>query len=271
VPAKGAGVPETGAVAFAVKPRATVSGSVLRMPAGQLRVSVRSSARKVRLTWRTAAKRTRSATIRIRRGAGGATLRRGSSRVRARALATRRLRASAPVRLRPNPWRSDVDGNGTADYRYDGDGDGRYEMVLFDDDRNGRFETIFLDAGAMSGLFKDADGDGYLETVGLDADRDGRLERIFFDGDRDGYPEWQCLDLVGPDGLAETWVDARAPSGNPGQDRAAGELMVQNIVTLNQLRQLDPWSAGYVPYDPAPSLLRSGDIGPPSVTAGSWP
>ena len=40
------------------------------------------------------------------------------------------------------------------------------------------------------------------------------------------------------------------------QDRAANDLMVQNIVALNQLRQLDPWSTAYIPYNPAPSLLR---------------
>jgi hypothetical protein len=107
--------------------------------------------------------------------------------------------------------------------------------------------------------FQDANQDGYFETVALDADRDGRPERLFYDGDRDGYPEWQSLDLVGPDALADTWVDARVPSGNLQQDRAANDLMVQNIVRLNQLRQLDPWSTGYIPYSAAPSLLRPYD------------
>lgn len=142
---------------------------------------------------------------------------------------------------------------------YDWDSDGRYEAVLFDDDRNGRFERIFLDAGITTGLIQDANQDGYFETVALDADRDGRPERLFYDGDRDGYPEWQCLDLVGPDALADTWVDTRVPSGNLQQDRAANDLMVQNIVRLNQLRQLDPWSTGYIPYSAAPSLLRPYD------------
>ena len=191
-----------------------VSGSFLGLPSGQLSVSVRSSARRVRLTWRSAANRTRSTTVRIRRGAGTATLAEGSSHVVARALATPRLRRSARVRLRPNPWLSDVDGNGIVDYSYDGDADGRYAAVLFDDDRNGRFERIFLDAGTTTGLIQDANQDkGHFESVALDADRDGRPERLFYDGDRDGYPEWQCLDLVGPDGLADTWVDTRVPLG----------------------------------------------------------
>ena len=90
----------------------------------------------------------------------------------------------------------------------------------------------------------------------MDADRDGHAERMYYDGDRDGYPEFQCLDAIGPDGLADTWFDTRVSSGNPQQDGAANDLMVQNIVALNQLRQLDPWSTAYIPYDPAPSLLR---------------
>ena len=252
-------VSRAGATAFAVKPRAVVSGSSLHLQSGQLRVSVKSNARRVRLTWRTAANRTRSTTVRIREGAGTATLAGGSSRVVARALATPRLRPSVRLRLRSNPWLSDMDGNGIVNFSYDMDSDGRYEAILFDDDRNGRFEVIFLDAGTTSGLIKDANQDGYFETVALDADRNSRLERLFYDGDGDGYPEWQCLDLVGPDGLADTWVDTRVPSGNLQQDRAANDLMVENIVRMNQLRQLDPWSTGYIPYSPAPSLLRPYD------------
>ena len=256
---EGGAASHAGATAFEVKPRAVVSGSFLHLPSGELRVSVGSGARRVLLTWRSAANRSRLTTVRIRGGAGTATLAEGSSRVVARALATPRLRRSARVRLRPNPWPSDVDGNGIVDYSFDGDSDGRYEAVLFDDDRNGRFERIFLDAGITTGLILDANQDGYFETVVLDADRDGRPERLFYDGDRDGYPEWQCLDLVGPDALADTWVDTRVPSGNLQQDRAANDLMVQNIVGLNQLRQLDPWSTGYIPYSAAPSLLRPDD------------
>jgi hypothetical protein len=247
------------AAAYTLEERAVVSGSFLRLSSGQLRVSVWSGAARVRLTWRTAFNRTRSTTIRLRAGAGAAVLAAGSSHVVARALATRRMGPSVRVRLRPNPLLSDVDGNGTLDYRYDGDSDGRYEAVLFDDDRNGRFETIFLDAVTTSGLVKDMNQDGYFEMVVLDADRDGRPERLFYDGDADGYPEWQCLDLIGPDGAADSWVDTRVASGSPQQDRAANDLMVGNIVRLNQLRQLDPWSTGYMPYSPAPSLLRPYD------------
>ena len=97
--------------------------------------------------------------------------------------------------------------------------------------------------------------DGYFELTALDADRDGQAERLFYDGDGDGYAEFECLDHIGPDGLADTWVDTRVTSSD-AQDRAANDLMVQNIVALNQLRQLDPWSTAYIPYDPAPSLLR---------------
>jgi hypothetical protein len=117
------------------------------------------------------------------------------------------------VRVRANPLVRDVDGDGTPDHQYDVDTDGRYELVLFDADGDDRFESIFLDTGAISGFFRDTDGDGYFESVALDADRNGVAERLFYDGDRDGYPELQCLDYIGPDGVADTWVATRVPSG----------------------------------------------------------
>ena len=237
--------------------RAVVSGTYIVAPTGRVHVSLASNATRVKLTYRTAARRARSRTVRIRAGKGTATLARNSRNIKARALATSRMRASGRVRVLRNPVLRDVDGNGIREYFYDLDTNGGYETVLFDDNRNGRFETVFLlDTGAASGLFKDQNEDGYFELVALDANRDGRPERLFYDGDGDGYPELQCLDYIGPDGLADTWVDTRVASGNAQQDRAANDLMVQNIVALNQLRQLDPWSTAYIPYDPAPSLLR---------------
>ena len=236
--------------------RAVVTGTYMVLPTGRVHVSLASSTARVKLTYRTATRRSRSRMVRIRAGKGAVTLARGARSLRARALATSRQRASGTIKVRRNPLLRDADGNGTRDYQYDLDTDGRYETVLFDDDRNGRFEMVFLDTGAASGLFKDQDENGYFELVALDADRDGRAERLFYDADGDGYPELQCLDSIGPDGVADTWVDTRVASGDAQQDRVANDLMVKNIVTLNQLRQLDPWSTGYIPYDPAPSLLR---------------
>jgi hypothetical protein len=237
--------------------RAVVSGTYIVAPTGRLHVSLASDAARVKLTYRTAARRARSRIVRIRDGKGTASLARGSRHLKARALATSQLRSSGRVRVLRNPVLRDVDGNGIREYFYDLDTNGGYETVLFDNNRNGRFEAVFLlDTGAASGLFKDQNEDGYFELVSLDADRDGRPERLFYDGDGDGYPELQCLDYIGPDGLADTWVDTRVASGDAQQDRAANDLMVQNIVHLNQLRQLDPWSTAYIPYDPSPSLLR---------------
>ena len=236
--------------------RASITGTYMTLASGRVQVSVRSDAARVKLAYRTRTGRYRSKFVRVRDGEAAAVLAKGSRDVTARALRTSRLRASARVSMRPNPLLQDMDGNGTTDYQYDLDTDGRYELVLFDNDQNGRFEAVFLDAGVTTGVFRDHNDDGFFEFVAVDADRDGNAERMYYDGDRDGYPEFQCLDAIGPDGVADTWFDTRVSSGNPQQDGAANDLMVQNIVALNQLRQLDPWSTAYIPYDPAPSLLR---------------
>ena len=244
-----------GPAALASARRAVVIGTYAVLPTGRVHVSVASGAARVKLTYRNSDGRSRSRIVRIRDGKAAATLASGSRNLKARALATSRLRASGRVRLRRNPVLQDVDGNGIRESHYDLDTDGSYETVLFDDNSNGRFEIVFFDTSAGSALFKDQNEDGYFELTALDADRNGQAERLFYDGDGDGYAELECLDYIGPDGLADTWVDTRVTSRD-AQDRAANDLMVQNIVALNQLRQLDPWSTAYIPYDPAPSLLR---------------
>lgn len=237
--------------------RSTVTATSIALASGRLQVSIASSASRVRLTYRTATgRRARSRLVRISSGRGAAVLPRGSWGLRVRALASSRRRDSASVHVRPNPLMRDADGNGTPEHQYDLDTDGRYELALFDADRNGGFEAIYMETDALSGLFLDQNGDSYFELLALDADRNGRTERVLLDADRDGYAELQCLDYVGSDGIADTWVDTRTTvTGSPG-DRAANDLMVKHIVTLNQLRQLNPASTGYIPYDPAPSLLR---------------
>ena len=235
--------------------RAVVIGTYAVLPTGRVHVSLATHAARVKLIYRNSDGRSRSRVVRIRNGKAAATLASGSRNLKARALATSRLRASRRVRLHRNPMLQDVDGNGIRESHYDLDTDGSYETVLFDDNSNGRFEMVFFDTSAGSALFRDQNEDGYFELTALDADRNSQVERLFYDGDGDGYAELECLDSIGPDGLADTWVDTRVTSRN-AQDRAANDLMVQNIVALNQLRQLDPWSTGYIPYDPAPSLLR---------------
>jgi hypothetical protein len=159
-------------------------------------------------------------------------------------------RSTAGTRLQ----RYDADANGTLDYVYDSNADGYYETVLIDSDGNGFFETVFLDNGSAQGLFKDANEDGFFESIVVDTDRDGRGERILYDGDADGFAEWQMLDYNPVDGVADTWFGT-APSRSNPQDRAADNLAVQNIVTLNQMRQLDPNSLAYIPDGSTPTLL----------------
>ena len=236
--------------------RATVTATSIALVSGQLQVSIASNAPLVRVTYRTAARRARSGLVRMRSGRGAAVLPGGSTGLRVRALGSSRRRSPASVRVRPNPLMRDADGNGIPDQQYDLDTDGRYELVLFDADRNGRFEAIYMETDALSGLFLDQNGDSYFEFLALDADRNGSTERVLLDADRDGYAELQCLDYVGSDGIADTWVDTRTTVTTSQDDRAANDLMVQHIVTLNQLRQLNPASTGYIPYDASPSLLR---------------
>ena len=235
--------------------RAVVDGTYAVLPTGRVHVSIASDAARVKLTYRNSDGRSRSRVVRIRAGKAAATLASGSTDLKARALATSRRRASGRVRLRQNPVLRDVDNNGIHESHYDLDTDGSYETVVFDDNGNGRFEMLFFDTSAGSVLFRDQNEDGYFELTALDADRNNQVERVFYDADGDGYAELECVDSIGPDGLADTWVDTRVTSRD-AQDRAANDLMVQNIVALNQLRQLDPWSTAYIPYNPAPSLLR---------------
>lgn len=236
--------------------RTTVTATSIALASGRLQVSIASSASRVRLTYRTATRRARSRLVRISSGKGAAVLPRGSRELRVRALGSSRRRGSASVHVRPNPLMRDADDNGIPEHQYDLDTDGRYELALFDADRNGRFEAIYMETDALSGLFLDQNGDSYFELLALDADRNGSTERVLLDADRDGYAELQCLDYVGSDGIADTWVDTRTTVTSSPADRAANDLMVKHIVTLNQLRQLNPASTGYIPYDPAPALLR---------------
>ena len=153
-------------------------------------------------------------------------------------------------------WQADVDGNGTLDYFYDGDQDGNPEAALMDDNGNQRFERIALFNPRLVAIGFDTDENGYFEAIGLDLDSNGLAERVLLDADQDRWSEWQMLDLNPVDGTADTWVRTDPTVGTAQSDQAANDLMVRNMVTLNQMRQLDPFSLGYIPYDPAPSLLQ---------------
>lgn len=264
------------------KPRAWVTAVLERQASGAVRVSVSSNARKVKITFRTAKNKKRSATIRVRAGQGSKYLPGGSNKVFVQARRTSKLRASrrvaavepaqtppptTPVGTTPPPtttatqptvWRDDADGNGTLDYVIDMESDGYYEAILIDDNVNGRFEIALVYAALTSGILFDQNEDGYFEIVGIDANRDTIMERVFYDADSDGYPEQQYLDLIGPDGVADTWVVSTASTGTQQENESANDMMVQHIVTMQQMRQLDPWSTGYIHYNSTPSLLRDG-------------
>ena len=85
--------------ATAAKPRALVAGSSTVLGSGKVRVAVTSNAKKVKVAYRTAKNKKRTATITIRKGKGARTLARGSKSIRAQAKATPKLKASAWVAL----------------------------------------------------------------------------------------------------------------------------------------------------------------------------
>ena len=72
-----------------------------------------------------------------------------------------------------------------------------------------------------------------------------------------GYGLLFLLALAVPHGMLplDTWFGVAPSTSNP-QDRVADELMRRQISTLNQLRQFDPWSLGYIPDGSTPTLLR---------------
>jgi uncharacterized protein YkwD len=81
-------------------PRARLLGSYRVLASGSLRVTVRSNAAKVRVSYRSGTNRARSVIIAIRQGSGAVTLAKGSRSLVAQTLPTARLRASATVALR---------------------------------------------------------------------------------------------------------------------------------------------------------------------------
>jgi hypothetical protein len=268
------------------RPRAWVAAVQQTQASGEVLVSLTSNARKVTVTFRTAKNKKRSATIRIRAGQGAKSLPVGSHRVFAQARSTSKLRASRKVAVspapatpapatpapalpapapapastagQPNMWQVDADGNGTLDYYVDIESDGTVDAVLLDVNGNGRFEHVVVYSPYATGLFVDQNEDGYFELVGLDADRNGLLEVVFYDADGDRFPEQQALDLIGPDGVADTWVYTATATGTQDANRMANDLMIRNNSMFAVMRPFNPWAVGYVTYDPTPTLDRVG-------------
>ena len=89
----------------ATKPRAVVSGSYQLLASGKVRVSLTSTATRVKLTWRTVSNKKRTALVKVRKGAAVRTLPKGSKKVVAQARATKKLRTGAvtPIPLYSPP------------------------------------------------------------------------------------------------------------------------------------------------------------------------
>ena len=155
-------------------------------------------------------------------------------------------------------WQVDADGNGTPDYYVDIDSDGYLDAMLLDINGNGWFETVVVYSPSATGVFFDQNEDGYFEYVGLDADRNDKLEVMYYDGNLDRYPEQQALDLIGPDGVWDTWVWTATTTGTQDANALANDLMNRNTTMWEVMRNFNPLTAGYVTYDPTPSLDRVG-------------
>ncbi len=160
---------------------------------------------------------------------------------------------------------ADIDGNGTQDYYFDTNADGYFESAVLDVNGNGVFETFYVEDTSAAMIFGDRNENGYIEWAGFDPTKTGRLAWIILDQNKDGVAEQMNVDLVGNDGIADTWVNAANPSSYtpPGlssqQSREANDMMVRHIVTMQQLRQFDPWDTNwYVPNGQTPSLLLPG-------------
>jgi hypothetical protein len=166
---------------------------------------------------------------------------------------------------------ADIDANGTTDYYFDADSDGYHEVAVLDANGNGLFETYFVEGAGVQGVFQDRNENGYLEVAGFDSDKDGRFNWMVVDQNEDGVADYTYVDLIGSDGVADTWVAASSPTSymppntSAQQAREANDMMVQHIVTLNQLTQFDPWSPMYLPDGGTPSLLL------PDSADRAWP
>lgn len=101
------------AVAAKKKPRAQVAATYEKLATGRVQVVVSSNAKTVQVRYRNAKKKTRTVNRKVRNGAVTLSLPAGATKIRARAKATSRLRASAwkyatsaPTPVTPARWRS---------------------------------------------------------------------------------------------------------------------------------------------------------------------
>jgi hypothetical protein len=133
----------------------------------------------------------------------------------------------------------DRNGDGLFDEAWiDTNEDGRWDAVAYDYDGDSTFEWFRAWSnvdGSQAWIYSDA---SYNYTF-IDRDGNGRFETHYFDGNRDGRAEWVRID-ANSDGHADSWVTVGAATSSGGSsatsNRAANDMMVQHIVTMNQLR-----------------------------------
>lgn len=93
------GISAVSAAPAAARPRAKLTATSVTLTSGKVRVSVTSRSKRVKLTFRSAKDKKRTAIVKVRRGEGARTLPRGSRAIQARALATKKLRASRRIQV----------------------------------------------------------------------------------------------------------------------------------------------------------------------------
>ena len=114
--------------------------------------------------------------------------------------------------------------------------DSAWDASLFDYDGNGTFE--WLHVFAANGAHSWQNTNGASRYVFMDRDGNGRFENHYYDQTGDGFSEWTLVD-TNADGHADTWrssVTATPTSTGSASARAANDMMVQHIVTMNQIR-----------------------------------
>lgn len=144
---------------------------------------------------------------------------------------------------------------------------GRNDVAGIDRSGDGAFDEVWIDSnhdGSWDVAVYDYDGDrayewmrawsnvdrsqGWAHTTAsyiqafIDRDGNGRYETRSWDGNRDGRAEWLMID-TNQDGHADTWTaiataTTSTTSTTTSAAKAANDMMVQHIVTMNQLGQL---------------------------------
>ena len=143
----------------------------------------------------------------------------------------------------------DINYNGRNDVAaIDRNGDGALDEVWFDRNEDGWWDATGYDGDGDRTFewfraWNNVDGSqGWVNTTAVylytyfDKDGNGRFETHSYDQNRDGRAEWLMID-TNQDGHADTWTAiAAATTSVTASATAANDMMVQHIVTMNQLR-----------------------------------